>query len=120
GDDPAVVVPAVVQAGQFLQVPCDAVRFAHRGGEGDQARELLQRSQQGALGLVGEQLGRELRAVHGGVGRVARHVVCARVGVLHVEDRVVVCALLQQLGIQVQRRVGGRTLQGVPQRIGSE
>ena len=53
-----------------------------------------------------EQLGRELAAVDARRPGVARDVVRAGVGVLHVEDRVVVRALLQQLG--VERRAGSR------------
>ena len=44
-DDPAVVVPAVVEARDLLEVPGDAVRLALVGGERDEARELLQRAQ---------------------------------------------------------------------------
>ena len=79
-DDPAVVVPAVVQARDLLKVARDAVRFAHSRGVRDDARELLQRAQERRLGLVVEQLGRELRAVDSGRRGVARHVVRTRVG----------------------------------------
>ena len=65
-DHPAVVVPAVIKAGQLLQVAGDAVRFAHLCGEGDDAGELLKRPEERRLGLVIEQLGGELAAVDAG------------------------------------------------------
>ena len=42
-DDPAVVVPAVVEAGELLEVAGDAVRLAQLGRLGDDARELAER-----------------------------------------------------------------------------
>ena len=81
------------------------------------ARELLQRTQQGGLRLVVEQLGCELRAVDAGCRGIAGDVVGARVRVLHVEDGVVVRLLLQHVEVDVEVRVGRAAHEGVARGI---
>ena len=62
-DDAAGVVPAVVGAGEFLEVAGDPVRLAQFGGLQHDARELGEHAEQDALGLVRQRRGVEHRAV---------------------------------------------------------
>ena len=57
---------------------------------------------------------------HPRLGGVAGDRLGAGVGVLHVEDRVVVGAPLQNLGIEGQRGIGGRPGERVAKRVGTE
>jgi len=120
----AGVVEAVIGAGELLEVAGDAMRGAGLGGPGDDAREVAKCPQQLTLTLVLQQLDVDLQRVGGQrdaeLGRVAQQARDARVGVLHVEDRVVAGAPGQQVEVEVERGVGAGAHEGVARRVDAD
>ena len=118
---PAGVVPLVEAAGEVLEVARDPVRLAQVGRLRHDPREVAQDREQRGLGVVGQQRGVEavlpvhavLRGEPGDVGGPG-------VGVLHVEDRVVVGLLAQLVDVERQRAVGGVAGQGVADGVGAD
>ena len=97
---PAAVVEAVVGRRGVLEVAGDAVRLAQGGRGAHDARELGERPQEVALLLVGQQLrgepgSRPSSRRCGGSKRPG-------MGVLHVEDRVVVGGLRPEVEVDVE------------------
>ena len=111
--DPAGVVEAVVSAGQFLEVPRDAVRLAQVRGAGDDPGELADGADEGALAVLDQQC--QVRALRGDpeVGRVTRERTQTGVRVLNVEDGIVVGRRRPQLQVDVH----GLVDRGADQRV---
>lgn len=103
-----------------LEVAGHSVGLAHLGGTGDDGGELPEVGQQLLLRGVGEQRGVETGAVHARLDGVARGGAGAGMGVLDIEDRVVVGLRPQQLRVDVDRRVRGEAGQRVAQSIGPQ
>ena len=111
----------MVRPGELLQVAGDPVRVAQLGGLRDDPGEVAELGQQGRLARVVEQRRVEpVLAAHAGVGGVLPDVAGAGVRVLHVEHRVLVAPLDEQVEVEVDHRVHRRAREGVPRGVDAD
>ena len=98
----ACVVEAVVRRREGLEISRHAMRLAEFGSGGDHSGELRECPEQLPLAFVSEQsrVVAGLTPADAEISRIAQHGTHASVGVLHVEDRIVVRPLHEQVEVE--------------------